>query len=129
MKRRLAKGITAFLFIAAALPATMARAGYVFTNIDPPGPVWFSIALGVNNAGQAVGTSLDADFNTTAFLHSNGVSAFLSVPGAVSGSEAGGINNAGTIVGDYSDANFAVHGFILEGGNFRPFAPPGAVIE
>ena len=128
MKRRLARGMTAFLCIAAALPATMARAGYQFTTIDPPGPVGFSIAFGVNNAGQAVGTSLDADFNTTAFLHSDGVSPFLSVPGAVSGSEANGINNTGTIVGDYSDANFAVHGFILEGGNFPPFDPPGAVI-
>ena len=40
---------------------TAARAEYVFTTIDPNGPVGFSFAFGVNNAGQAVGSALAAD--------------------------------------------------------------------
>ena len=87
--------MAAFLCIAAALPATMARAGYQFTTIDLPGPVGFDFAFGVNNAGQVVGSSLDADSNPTGFLRSGGVSTFLSVPGAVFGSDANGINNNG----------------------------------
>ena len=113
MKQQLPKVRTIFLWIRAALSMNTARAGsYQFTPIDPAGPIEFSIAFGVNNAGQAVESSLDADFNSTAFLYSSGVSAFLSAPGAASGSDALGINNAGTIVGDYSDADGNVHAFI-----------------
>ena len=53
--------------------------------------------MGIDNAGQVVGTSFDANFNGTGFLYSGGTFTFLSVPGAVEGSDANGINNNGDI--------------------------------
>jgi probable HAF family extracellular repeat protein len=118
MKRRLPKGMTAFLCIAAALPATMARAEYRFTTIDPPGADGGSLGLGINNAGQVVGTSLDANFNGTGFVYSAGSFTFLAVPGAAGGSDANEINNNGDIAGDYFDAEGFTHGFLRQGGVF-----------
>ena len=82
MKRRPTIRMTAFLCIAAALTATMARADYSFTTIDPPGSDGGALALGINNAGQVVGTSLDVYFNGTGFLYSGGTFTFPSIPGA-----------------------------------------------
>ena len=118
MKRRLARGMTAFLCIAAALPATVARAGYQFTTIDPPGADGGSLGLGINNVGQVVGTSLDAGFNATGFVYSAGSFTFLSVPGAGGYSDANAINNNGDIAGDYNDADGFAHGFLRQGGVF-----------
>ncbi len=118
MKRRLVRGMTAFLCIAAALPATMARAGYQFTIIDPPGADGGALGFGINNAGQVVGTSLDANFNGTGFVYSAGSFTFLAVPGAAGGSDANAINNNGDIAGDYYDADGFAHGFLRQGGVF-----------
>ena len=118
MKRRLARGMAVFLCIAAALPATMARAGYQYTTIDPPGADGGAFGFGINNAGQVVGTSLDANFNGTGFVYSAGNFTFLAVPGAAGGSDANAINNNGDIVGDYNDADGFAHGFLRQGGVF-----------
>jgi probable HAF family extracellular repeat protein len=118
MKRRLAKGMIAFLCLAAALPATMARADLVFTTIDPPGSDGGALGFGINNAGQVVGTSLDAGFNATGFVYSAGNFTFLAVPGAAGGSDANAINNKGDIAGDYNDADGFAHGFLRQGGVF-----------
>jgi probable HAF family extracellular repeat protein len=123
MKRRFARGITAFLCIAAALPATMARADYQFTTIDPPGAEGGAYPNGINNAGQVVGLAFDADFNSVGFLYSGGNFSFLSVPE----SDLQGINNKGEIAGSYSDANFISYSFLLAGGSLIPLDPPGAV--
>ena len=108
----------AFLCLAAALPATMARADFVFTTIDPPGADGGALGFGINNAGQVVGTSLDANFNATGFVYSAGNFTFLAVPGAAGGSDANAINNSGDIVGDYNDADGFAHGFLRQGGVF-----------
>src|ERR1700722_1354731 len=118
MKRRLLRGMTSFLCIAAALPSTVARAGYQFTTIDPPGADGGALGFGINNAGQVVGTSLDADFNATGFVYSAGSFTFLAVPGAAGGSDANAINNNGDIVGDYYDADGYAYGFLRQGGVF-----------
>jgi probable HAF family extracellular repeat protein len=118
MKRRLARVRTAFLCLAAALPATLARADLVFTTIDPPGSDGGALGLGINNAGQVVGTAFDADFNTAGFVYSAGIYTFLAVPGAAGGSDANGVNNNGDIAGDYNDADGFTHGFLRQGGAF-----------
>jgi probable HAF family extracellular repeat protein len=118
MKRRLVRGMIVFLCIAAALPATIARAGYQYTTIDPPGADGGALGLGINNAGQVVGTSLDANLNATGFVYSAGNFTFLAVPGAAGGSDANGINNNGDIAGDYNDADGFAHGFLRIGGVF-----------
>ena len=118
MKRRLARGMTAFLCIAAAVSATAARAEYQFTTIDPPGSDGGALGFGINNAGQVVGTSLDANFNATGFVYSAGTFTFLAVPGAAGFSDANAINNNGDIAGDYNDADGFAHGFLRLGGVF-----------
>ena len=118
MKRKLATRLIAFRSLATALPATMARADLVFTTIDPPGSDGGALGLGINNAGQVVGTSFDADFNATGFVYSAGKFTLLDVPGAVSGSDANGINNNGDIAGDYTDAGGFFRGFLRQGGVF-----------
>ena len=64
-----------------------------------PVPYSYSIAWGINNAGQVVGESLSTDNNYRAFLYSNGTMTNLGTQlGGVS-SSASAINNVGEIVG------------------------------
>jgi probable HAF family extracellular repeat protein len=76
-----------------------------------------SVAYGVNNAGQVVGSSTLTNGSGTchAFLYSGSVMADLGTLGG-SDSEAWGVNNSGQVVGDASTAGGAAHAFLYSGG-------------
>ena len=75
-----------------------------------------NLALGINDAGQVVGASLDASFNTRAMLCENGRvidlnSLVTSNPAALYLLLADSINSGGEIVGFGVTAN-GLHGFL-----------------
>ncbi len=86
--------------------------GGSFTTIDVPGAS-DTEALGINNAGQVVGSGYYGDAGDHGFLESAGSFTTIDVPGA-SDTEAYGINDAGQVVGYYyEDASGQSHGFLL----------------
>src|SRR4029077_2506198 len=92
----------------------------------PPGTVAFTVAYGINGAGQVVGSF---GFGTNAadshgFLDTGGSFSQLDVPGGF-GTAARGINDAGQIVGDFQDST-TMHGFLDVGGSFTTIDVPGA---
>jgi len=70
----------------------------------------FTVARGINNSGQIVGTYSDAS-GGHGFLYTAGVFTPLDVPGAAA-TEADGINTSGQIVGTYFDQSGGEHGFL-----------------
>jgi probable HAF family extracellular repeat protein len=99
---------------------------YVFTIIDDPE---FDLqspdstaALGINNAGDIVGT-----FGLRAFLYGGGAFTPLMYPGSEITS-ALGINDRGDIVGQFTDGS-GTHGFVYTDGTFTPFDVPGAIVN
>ena len=77
-------------------------AAYTFTTIDVPGALNTS-AIGINNAGETVGTFEDHPAGSMGFLYTKGVVTILNVPGAV-GTVASAISNSGVIAGSFTDA-------------------------
>jgi uncharacterized membrane protein len=71
--------------------------------------VAFTVAFGINNAGQIVGLFSDATGGHGFFRDSGGLFTTLDVPGRPT--FALGINDAGQIVGDFNDAA-GTHGFL-----------------
>ena len=67
-------------------------------------------ALGVNDAGEVVGSFNDANGTTHGFTYQNGGFQSIDVPGATS-TTVNGVNNAGQIVGFYVAANGNTIGF------------------
>src|SRR5439155_582595 len=79
------------------------------------GPV--SIAYGINDVGQIVGTSATASGTSHAFLWSNGTMADLGSLGSMGPSDGRGINNRGQVVGGTIDANNSqYHAFLWDNG-------------
>jgi probable HAF family extracellular repeat protein len=91
-------------------------ASYTFTTLDVPN------ALGINNAGQIVGSTFDGT-RVHGFVLSGGSLTLLDVPGSVS-TTARGINDAGQIVGTFEDASLRNHGFLFSGGTFTLLDAP-----
>src|SRR5438046_2675781 len=73
---------------------------YTFTQIDIPGAA-FTSAFGINDAGQIVGSFLDAT-GEHAFLDTAGTFLQINFPGVLFSTGAFGINDAGQIVGRFS---------------------------
>jgi probable HAF family extracellular repeat protein len=88
----------------------------------------FTLASGINDSGQIVGTFIDASFMNQAFLRDTaGSFAQIDVPGAFFRTEANGINDSGQIVGTFFDAT-GLHGFLRDtDGSFTPIDVPGAL--
>ena len=100
-----------------------------FTFLTPPGAT-NSIAVGINDSGQIVGTYGTSTGNY-GYLYSGGTYTTLSVPGATQspgtffyyanpnaiGTDATGINDNGEIVGDWSGSSGEA-GFIYSAGSF-----------
>jgi uncharacterized membrane protein len=86
----------------------------VYTTFDPPGS-GFTVAEGINNAGQIVGWYTDAPPPNNkyeyGFVKSNGVFEKINVPGSTY-TDVYSINAQGEIVGAYGDAKGVDHGFI-----------------
>jgi probable HAF family extracellular repeat protein len=107
-------------FILGAPPLALA---YTFTIIDVPG-AFSTRPIGINDAGQIVGTFRDAT-GQHGFLLSGGTFTTIDAPGAANDTEASGINAAGQIVGVLYDGTRG-RGFLLTGGNFTIIDVPGA---
>jgi uncharacterized membrane protein len=88
----------------------MMRLNGVFSHIEPSGAL-DSIALSINDRGQAAGWYDDALGNTHSFIYDRGVFTTIDPPGALA-SEISSISNDGVIVGDYIGADGIDHGFI-----------------
>src|SRR6266446_696148 len=119
----LSRAILAMAPLTASSPAN--ADAFIFTQIDVPG-AFSTAALGINNAGQIVGS-----FNqgVHGFLDAGGSFTQIDVPfpfcrfpGACF-TEASGINNAGQIVGSFGLLD---PGFLLTGGSFTQIDVPGA---
>ena len=93
-------------------------------TIDPPGST-FTLARGINNLNQIVGTYVDSSQVQHGFLLVNGTLTNIDVPGA-SGTAAQGINDNGDVVGRFF-LNGS-HGFLLKDGVFTQFDPPGSTL-
>ena len=98
-----------------------------FLTIDVPGqsfPVT-TIAQGINNRGQIVGTFSNADCGCgdQGFLLDKGTFTTLSVPDAQATIPTD-INARSQIVGFYADGDFTHHGFLLDEGAFTTIDVP-----
>jgi probable HAF family extracellular repeat protein len=99
--------------------ASPGQASFMFTQLDVPSAM-FTVAQGINRAGQIVGTFQDASGSTHGFLTADRGATFtqLDVPSATS-TGAFGINDAGQIVGSFTELGFFSHGFLITDGG-RP---------
>jgi probable HAF family extracellular repeat protein len=99
---------------------------YTFTKIKYPGST-STEASGINNAGQIVGTYLDAQGFTHGFVFDGSTYTRVAFPGAAH-NYAFGINDSGHIVGGHAAANALTdpwHGFSAQGGVFTQWDFPG----
>jgi hypothetical protein len=97
-----------------------------FVSIDFPGAK-ITVALGVNAAGEVVGTYLDPGNVRHGYRWSEGHFTSIDFPGALQ-SAADGINRAGDIVGGYLDPSGVVHAFLWrQEGAFTSIDFPGAL--
>jgi probable HAF family extracellular repeat protein len=99
-----------------------AQGVYSYITLDDPLAHRDTVPNGINNAGQIVGSYVDASNHEHGFLYSGGTFTTLDDPLATKGTLAWGINAAGQIVGEYVDAS-GVHGFLATLG---PNPPPPA---
>jgi uncharacterized membrane protein len=113
----------AWHLLAATMIAGSAQAGtetYQFTFLDAPDGRQ-SVANGINNAGQVVGTGfLSGNSDPQALIWNGAVASYLGTPG-VTTSGAAAINNAGQVVGNRNQEGFvwsgpASHGLGTLGG-------------
>jgi len=81
-----------------------------------------SEALGINAAGQVVGTSSDMESQSRPFLWDDGVMTNLGTLGGSRGT-AHGISNTGLIVGESEDATHTMHAFVWEDGAMTDLGP------
>jgi hypothetical protein len=98
-----------------------------YTTIDYPGAT-YTLALGINTAGDIVGAYTDPTFRYHGFLLSQGIFTTIDAPGSA-GTYATGINDNGEIVGFYGDPTVsATHAFILQGQTFTIIDFPGSPV-
>jgi probable HAF family extracellular repeat protein len=114
--------IAAGAFLTAS--AGIAHATCSFTTIADPLDNGYTVAQGINDAGQIVGYYQDAGGAQHGFLLSGGSYSTLNVPGAAS-TQANGINNAGQISGYSATGGGATTGFVRSGGSYVAFTVPG----
>ena len=114
----------AFLVLAVASLVAMPHASAAVTVRDLgtlPGYTW-SEALGINAAGQIVGTSGDMESQSRPFLWDDGVMTNLGTLGGTRGT-AHDISNTGLIVGESEDATHTMHAFVWESGAMTDLGP------
>jgi|HubBroStandDraft_6_1064221.scaffolds.fasta_scaffold01122_12 YVTN family beta-propeller protein len=114
--------LTLLLVLSVAMLMTASAAGQQFLTVDVPGAA-STLVLGINNAGQMVGSYTDASSVTHGFSLTGGVFTTIDFPGATL-TEAVGINNVGEIVGSYNDSQGVGHGFLLSNGTFTSITDP-----
>src|SRR5207237_1079151 len=99
---------------------------YTFTVIDVPN-AGFTIANGINTAGQIVGVFITRA-GEHSFLDTAGIFTTIDVPATAPGNTttAFGINDSGQIVGEFFNAT-GTHGFLGTAGVFTTIDVPGAL--
>jgi hypothetical protein len=110
--------------LAASMAATWGQLTYAFTTISFPGSK-ATMALGLTDAGEVVGTYQDSAGAYHGFTDIGGTFATLDAPSSAS-TQASGVNDSNKVVGAYSDAKGAVHGFSETSGTFTTLDVPGA---
>jgi len=113
-----------FLGLTAVLSGAALADSHTFVTIDVPGSEG-TVARGLNNSGQIVGTFTQAS-RTLGFLYDAGTFSPIEFPGAIL-TNPSGINNAGQIAGFYDlDDGANHHGFLYADGSFSTIDAPGA---
>lgn len=116
-----------FLYTVSSIIPTPGLAPLAYKNIDLPG-VSSPIVSGLNDAGQTVGSYLDASGVQHGYLtNKDGGFTTVDFPSAPS-SELFGINNHGDVVGSYLDNAGALHGFLFQHGTFTPLDFANAIL-
>jgi probable HAF family extracellular repeat protein len=123
---------TKLLWAGAVVPLIIsfpAKAGYDFVTLTDPNLTGFTLAAGIDDAGEVVGSYRDIANNTHGFSLSEigGTFTTLDVQGATSTSANGVsvVNGEVEIVGVYNDAS-GRHGFVLTPpAGFQSFDAPG----
>ncbi len=112
------------LVIALASLAALPHVSASFTVRDVGSLPGYSLseALGINAAGQIVGTSRDGESQSRPFLWADGVMTDLGTLGGSRGS-ANAISNTGLIVGESEDAYRTMHAFVWENGVMTDLGP------
>ncbi len=121
-----------------APPFSASQAALTFTTIDAPAAS-YTMASGINDARQTVGTFVDPSSLSHGFLLSGGTFTTIDVPFPSAcyppcppfETQAGGINTAGQIVGAFDFAywifgDYFMHGFLFSGGRYTTIDVPGA---
>lgn len=113
------------VLLIATVPLALAQGTY--TQIDVPGG-FPSVALGINNAGDLVGSYSGHNGKVDGFLFSGGVYTSIDYPGAQF-TYLSGINAAGQIAGYYAGSNFIYSGFLYDVSTqaFTPISYPAAI--
>lgn len=114
--------VVSLLCVAGARPVGATIYGYL--AFDVPGAS-ITYGLGINNAGQIVGSYDDGSGRHHGFVKDGDTYTLFDVPGAKT-TNAWGINDGGQVVGGYQDASGAVHGFLKDGATYTAFDYPGA---
>lgn len=96
-----------------------------FTDILGPKGAVAAIPVGVNDAGEIVGSYIDSSFHQHGFTLKNGKYTSLNVPGAVI-TGATGINNDGTIVLYWQNSRNVVQSSLYNGSTYKSINVPGA---
>jgi hypothetical protein len=119
--------LTAATAAALTIAAGSANAAWDFVDVKDPGagPMG-TIASGINDSGQVVGTFFDNSNTRNGFSLSGASYSTVDVPGAAA-TAATGVNNSGQITGYYTDGSGGVHGFTQTGGSATPFDEPSGV--
>jgi uncharacterized membrane protein len=113
-------------------PPDLVQHGFVlkrgtYTTIDVPFPgATNTVAAGINNFGDVVGTYVDSDGMSHGFTLKRGVFTSFDFPGPdVLDTTASAINDTGSIVGYYYDLNSQQRrGFLFNGRRFTSIDPP-----
>jgi hypothetical protein len=85
--------------------------------------IWFTLPLGINNAGVNVGYTAGGGFNH-GYMYDGQTFTRIVVPDAQDYTAAQSINNKGEIAGYYLDLDWTTRGFLLRKGQFFEFFVP-----
>ena len=125
MKTKLLGAIASVALFGAVFPADAAT--YTYTTIAVPGSN-YTLAEGINDAGQVVGLYENNAGLPFAFSYSNGNYTPLNFPaGYVANLSAEiNINNGSQITGGYGPNSGPNQGFLYSGGTYTTINPPGS---
>lgn len=125
MRARLLAARVAAILIGS--PAAMAN--YSYTTLTDPNANGYTVASGINDTGEVVGSYKDSSSSTTThgFSYVSGAFTTLDAISATLSTSANGVNNIGQIIGSFNDTTGASHGFVLTVNVYTKFDDPNGV--